>query len=61
MSATNREAIVVHTQTAIFAEISRQVLLVFGIAITGVARIFVWGGGGHPADATQPCISRAHV
>ena len=26
---------------------------------TGVARILV--GGGHPADATQPCISRAQV
>ena len=26
--------------------------------ISGVARIFV---GGHPADATQPYISRAHV
>ena len=30
---------------------------------TGVARIFVWGAPGrwHPADATQPCISRVHV
>ena len=27
---------------------------------TGVARIFVWGGG-DSADATQPCISRANV
>ena len=26
---------------------------------TGVAMIFVWGG--HPADSTQPCISRGHV
>ena len=30
------------------------------IDCTGVARIFVWGGG-HPADATQSYISRAHV
>ena len=27
---------------------------------TGAGRIFVWGRG-HPADATQPCISCTHV
>ena len=38
LSATNPEAIV-HTQAAVFAEISREVLLVFGIAM----KLFAYG------------------